>query len=75
MASPPTVTASDSDQFNASVTGTIAGKVLTVTAVSSGVLVPGQTITGTGIATGTIIESICGKTVLYLGTYWKLLFF
>jgi len=53
----------------ASVTGTIADNVLTVTAVSSGVLVPGGTITGTGIATGTKITAQLGGTPGGIGTY------
>lgn len=39
----------------ASVTGSIDNDILTVTAVGSGVVVPGATISGTGIATGTKI--------------------
>jgi hypothetical protein len=47
----------------ASVTGSIAEDILTVTAVSSGVLVPGGTITGTGISAGTqIVDQLSGTT-------------
>ena len=46
------------------VTGSISGTVLTVTAVTSGTLYPGQTITGTGIAIGTIITALGGSAAL-----------
>lgn len=53
----------------ASVTGSIAGDVLTVTAVGSGVLVPGGTLSGTNVATGTqIVGQISGATG-GIGTY------
>lgn len=39
------------------VTGSISGTTLTVTAVASGSLAPGQKITGTGIAAGTYITA------------------
>ncbi|MDB5448753.1 MAG: hypothetical protein JWQ97_4070 [Phenylobacterium sp.] len=69
MAVPPTVTAASTDQFNASVTGSIAGTVLTVSAVASGVLQPSETLTGTGIATGTVITSQASGTTGGTGTY------
>jgi hypothetical protein len=40
-----------------SVTGSIAGNLMSVTAVGSGTVVPGATISGTGIATGTKVVS------------------
>ena len=44
-----------------SVTGSIAGDVLTVTAVGSGTVYPGAPISGTGVLTGTsIVEQISG---------------
>ena len=46
------------------ITGSISGTVLTVTAVSSGTLYPGQTIQGTNIATGTIITALGGSAAL-----------
>jgi hypothetical protein len=46
------------------VTGSISGKTLTVTAVTSGTLYPGQTITGTGIALGTVITALGGTAAL-----------
>jgi hypothetical protein len=46
------------------VTGSISGTVLTVTAVTSGTLYPGQTIEGTGIAVGTIITALGGSAAL-----------
>lgn len=52
-----------------SVTGSIAGNVLTVTAVGSGVVVPGGTISGTGVATGTQIVSQLSGTAGGIGTY------
>ena len=48
----------------ARVTGSISGTVLTVTAVTSGVLYPGQTIQGTGVTAGTIITALGGSAVL-----------
>ncbi len=54
-------------------TGSIAGTVLTVTALTSGAISVGQTITGTGIAAGTAITSlgtaIGGNGSNALGTY------
>jgi len=52
-----------------SVTGSIAGNVLTVTAVGSGTVYPGTTISGTGVATGTQIVSQLSGTTGGVGTY------
>lgn len=52
-----------------SVTGSIAGNVLTVTAVGSGTVVPGGTISGTGVATGTQVVSQLSGTTGGIGTY------
>jgi len=52
-----------------SVTGSIAGDILTVTAVGSGTVVPGGTISGTGITTGTQIASQLSGPVGGVGTY------
>lgn len=52
-----------------SVTGSIANDVLTVTAVGSGVVVAGGTISGTGIATGTKVLSQLSGAVGGIGTY------
>jgi hypothetical protein len=52
-----------------SFTGSIAGNVLTITAVTSGVAVPGGTISGTGVATGTQIVSQLSGTAGGIGTY------
>lgn len=52
-----------------SVTGSIADDVLTVTAVGSGTVYPGSTISGTGIATGTMISSQLTGTAGGVGTY------
>ncbi len=50
-------------------TGSIAGDVLNVTAISSGVLLPRQTLAGTGILTDTqIVEQLTG-TEGGIGTY------
>jgi hypothetical protein len=46
------------------VTGSISGTVLTVTAVTSGILYPGQTIQGTGVTAGTIITALGGSAAL-----------
>jgi hypothetical protein len=46
------------------VTGSISGTVLTVTAVTSGTLYPGQTIQGTGTTIGTIITALGGSAAL-----------
>lgn len=54
-------------------TGSIAGTTLTVTALTSGAISVGQTISGTGITTGTVITSlgtaVGGNGVGALGTY------
>ena len=46
------------------VTGSISGTTLTVTAVTSGTLYPGQTVQGTGITAGTIITALGGSAAL-----------
>jgi hypothetical protein len=53
----------------ASVTGSINDNILTVTAVGSGVVVPGATISGTGIAAGTKIVSQQSGTSGGIGDY------
>ena len=50
-------------------TASISGNLLTVTAVSSGALGPGQTLTGAGMAAGTTIVSQ-GTGVSGTGTYY-----
>jgi hypothetical protein len=62
-------TASIAANAATSVTGSIAGNVLYVTAVSSGLLVPGATITGTGIAGGTKIQAQLSGTTGGIGSY------
>lgn len=52
-----------------SVTGSIAGNVLYVTAVASGSLVPGALITGTGVTAGTRISSQLTGTTGGVGSY------
>jgi hypothetical protein len=52
-----------------SVTGSINGVILTVSAVGSGTVYPGATISGTGIATGTKIASQLSGTAGGAGTY------
>jgi len=49
-------------------TGSISGTVLTITAVTSGVLAVGSTLTGTGVTAGTTISSLGTGTGL-TGTY------
>ena len=46
------------------ITASTSGTTLTVTAVSSGTIYPGQTITGTGVANNTIITALGSGTVL-----------
>ncbi|HEY0120652.1 MAG TPA: DUF3383 domain-containing protein [Rhizobium sp.] len=53
----------------ASVTASIAGNVMYVTAVSSGTLVPGAIISGTGVTAGTQIDSQIDGTTGGIGTY------
>lgn len=53
----------------ASVTGSIADTVLTVTAVGSGTLVVGGTLSGTGVQTGTQITGQLSGTTGGIGTY------
>ena len=48
----------------ARVTGSISGTVLTVSAVTTGTLYPGQTIQGTGVTAGTIITALGGSAAL-----------
>jgi hypothetical protein len=48
----------------ARVTGSISSTVLTVTAVATGTLFPGQTIQGTGVTAGTIITALGGSAAL-----------
>lgn len=52
-----------------SVTGSIADQVLTVTAVGSGTVVVGGTISGTGITTGTMVAAQLTGTAGGVGTY------
>lgn len=52
-----------------SVTGSITGAVLTVTAVASGTLYPGATISGTGVVSGTQIVSQASGTTGGVGVY------
>jgi len=52
-----------------SFTGSISGNVLTITAVGSGVVVPGGTLSGTGVASGTQVTSQIGGTPGGIGTY------
>lgn len=52
-----------------SATGSIAGNVLTVTAVGSGTLYPGATISGTNVASSSQIVSQLSGTTGGIGTY------
>ena len=53
-----------------SVTGSIAGNVMTVTAVGSGSVYPGATISGTGVASGTLVQQQISGTANGVGTYY-----
>lgn len=58
--------------IGASFTGSISGNVLTVTGIASGAIAQGQTLSGTGIATGTKITQTltgAGGNINYVGTY------
>jgi len=58
--------------INASITGSITGNILTVTAINSGAINVGQTLGGTGIISGTTIEKMltgAGNNVNEAGTY------
>jgi len=58
--------------INASITGSITGNILTVTAINSGAINVGQTLGGTGITAGTTIEKMltgAGNNVNEAGTY------
>lgn len=65
-----TGTASSVAASTFSVTGSIADNRLTVTAVGSGTIVNGATISGTGIATGTKIVSQISGTAGGIGVYY-----
>ena len=58
--------------INASFVGSISGNILTVTAINSGAINVGQTLSGTGITAGTTIEKMltgAGNNVNEAGTY------
>lgn len=57
------------DDFPAVVTGSIADTLLTVTAVTSGVLAVGKTLTGAGIADNTVIVAMPAESTGGTGTY------
>jgi len=59
-------------QVGASITGSIAGNVLTVTGITSGAVAVNQTLSGTGITPGTTITQMltgAGGNVNEVGTY------
>lgn len=69
-----TSTASSIAASTFAVTGSITDEILTVTAVGSGTVVPGATISGTGVATGTKVLSqqlplLAGEAVGGIGRY------
>ena len=71
-ASPPTGSSSTTSTIAATTnafTGSIYGNTLTITAISSGLIVPGTTVTGTGVTSGTIITSQLTGTNQGVGTY------
>lgn len=53
----------------ASVTASISGDTMTVTALSSGQLYVGQTLSGTGVTAGTVITGFGANTYGAVGTY------
>lgn len=55
--------------LTATVVGSIAGSVLTVTSVSAGYLYPGMIVTGTGITAGTVITDIIDAPACHVGIY------
>ncbi|NTA27406.1 structural cement protein Gp24 [Allorhizobium ampelinum] len=63
------VTGSIAAAATTSVTGSITNAILTVTAVGSGTLVPGATLSGTNVATGTKIVNQLTGTTGGVGTY------
>lgn len=67
----PTISATGSSiaAATSSSTGSISGNVLTLTAVGSGTIYPGTTISGTSVATGTVIVSQLSGTPGGVGTY------
>ena len=69
LANAATSTASTIAAGTFAVTGSIAGNVLTVTAVTSGTVQPGATITGTGVTGGTTIGNQLSGTAGGVGTY------
>lgn len=52
-----------------SFTGSISGNVFTVTVVGSGVVVPGGTLSGSGVATGTMVVAQLSGAAGGVGTY------
>jgi len=52
-----------------SVTGSVFGNVMTVTAVGSGTVYPGATISGTGVTTGSMVMQQLSGTTGGVGTY------
>jgi hypothetical protein len=52
-----------------SFTGSIAGNILTVTAVASGIIVPGTIVAGTGVTAGTRVTSQLSGAAGAIGTY------
>lgn len=64
-----TTTVTIASTTRASVTGSISNATLTVTAVSSGQLYVGQTISGTGVTAGTVITAFGANTFGGVGTY------
>lgn len=64
----PSVTIGAPTAGTVSATGSISGNTLTITAVSTGILFPGQLISGTGITSNTIINTYATGTG-FAGTY------
>lgn len=70
-----TSTASTIAATTSSVTGSITGNIMTVTAVGSGTVYPGTTLSGTNVASGTMVVSqltplLSGETTGGVGRYY-----
>jgi hypothetical protein len=65
----PPVGTNPFDALEADITGSIAGTVLTVTAIASGTLAADKTLSATGVTTGTMITGQLSGTAGSTGTY------
>lgn len=65
----PPVGSNPFDDLEANITGSVAGTVLTVTAITSGELAANKTLSGAGVTTGTMITGQLSGTMGGTGTY------